>query len=234
MPVSTEHVEELLELVWTAGEDGLAPVERNRLPKRLVCFEPHPIEPDGDEEQGTIDLMLAKGFLSAEGLKISLTAEGWLKAQEVVRRHRLSEVLLVGVFEVSDSSVEVTACKAEHILNDEVTDAVCTFLGHPPSCPHGRPIPKGACCRAAIPAAEPVIIPLSQLKIGEGARVAFIHTRRHEYLNRLYAVGLVPGATLRLRRLLPALLVQIGETELALDSHAGGEIFVRRRLKAAK
>ncbi|HMC30259.1 MAG TPA: iron dependent repressor, metal binding and dimerization domain protein, partial [Candidatus Angelobacter sp.] len=29
------------------------------------------------------------------------------------------------------------------------TDRICTFLGHPRTCPHGSPIPAGPCCIAA-------------------------------------------------------------------------------------
>ena len=30
----------------------------------------------------------------------------------------------------------------EHVLSPLVNDAVCAFLGHPPTCPHGGPIPQ--------------------------------------------------------------------------------------------
>ena len=34
----------------------------------------------------------------------------------------------------------------EHILSPEATDRICSFLGHPRTCPHGSPIPAGQCC----------------------------------------------------------------------------------------
>jgi Mn-dependent DtxR family transcriptional regulator len=34
-------------------------------------------------------------------------------------------------------------------LSPEATDKICTFLGHPRSCPHGAPIPPGPCCGGA-------------------------------------------------------------------------------------
>jgi len=42
--------------------------------------------------------------------------------------------------------VEEQACRFEHILSPEATDRICAFLGHPRACPHGAPIPPGACC----------------------------------------------------------------------------------------
>jgi len=46
----------------------------------------------------------------------------------------------------SESEIEQQACKFEHILSPEATDKICTFLGHPRTCPHGAPIPPGVCC----------------------------------------------------------------------------------------
>ena len=51
--------------------------------------------------------------------------------------------------EDSEAVIEEQACKFEHILSAEATERICSFLGHPKTCPHGAPIPPGACCRAA-------------------------------------------------------------------------------------
>src|SRR3989338_381887 len=123
--------------------------------------------------------------------------------------------------------MESTACQVEHILNTEVTEAVCAFLGHPPSCPHGRAIPSGHCCEQATATIEPLIVPLARLPPGGGGGGGG-GGGRHASLRRLGAMGLVPGRRLRLRQSRPALVVQVGETELALDAHAGREILVRR------
>ena len=228
MSIHREAIEELLELCWTASEDGLVPLNRDWLPTQLLCFLPHPIAPDGSAQQDTIEAMIQQGLLLTDGRQIRLSPTGAQAAQVIVRCHRLTEVLLHNVLDVSEASVESTACQVEHILNPEVTDAVCTFLGHPPSCPHGRTIPRGRCCEVAAALVEPLIVPLDRLEIGEVAAVAFIHTPRRAYLQRLHAFGLLPGRHLRLRQRQPALVIQVGETELALDHHAAQEIFVRR------
>ena len=78
---------------------------------------------------------------------IEYTDRGYQRARDVVRRHRLAERLFVQTFKVGDEAeVEQQACKFEHILSPEATDAICTFLGHPASCPHGSAIPEGECC----------------------------------------------------------------------------------------
>jgi len=234
MTAHKEQMEEMLELCWTAAEDKLIPLDRDRLPTQLLCFLPHPIEPNGTLPQETIEAMLQQGLLLANGRRIQLSPAGTQHAQEVVRRHRVAEVLLHSVLQVSEESMESTACQVEHILNAEVTEAVCTFLGHPPSCPHGRAIPRGHCCEQAVRVVEPLIVPMAQLAVGEEATVVFVHTKRHAYLQRLSVLGIAPGRLLRLRQTRPALVVQIGETELALDSQAGQEIFVRRAKGASR
>jgi putative ABC transport system ATP-binding protein len=81
---------------------------------------------------------------------IYFTEKGRRRAEDVIRRHRLAEVLFIKTFQVADETeVEEQACKFEHILSAEATDRICIFLGHPLACPHGSPIPRGACCAAA-------------------------------------------------------------------------------------
>ena len=77
----------------------------------------------------------------------NFTPAGELRARNVIRRHRLAERLFMDVLSIRDEAeIESSACKFEHILSPDVTDRICTLLGHPGACPHGSPIPKGPCC----------------------------------------------------------------------------------------
>lgn len=226
-----ESLEELLELLWTAAEDGLTPLDRGQLPASLRCFVPHPIDAEGGDVQASIEEAIGRGLLDVSaGGRIQLSALGRTQAEPVIRRHRLAENLLAGVLELSEGDMESTACQMEHILSAEVTDAVCAFLGHPPACPHDRLIPRGPCCAASRNQVEPLIIPAAQLAVGDAGRVAFIHTRRPQYRRRLSQMGLVPGTIIRIRQRRPTLVLQVGHTDLALDRQAGEEIFVRRSI----
>ncbi len=81
---------------------------------------------------------------------IYFTEKGRKRAEDVIRRHRLAEQLFTHTFQVADEKeVAEQACKFEHILSPEATDRICTFLGHPRTCPHGSPIPAGPCCLAS-------------------------------------------------------------------------------------
>jgi hypothetical protein len=41
------------------------------------------------------------------------------------------------------SEVEKSACEFEHLVADEITDSICTLLGHPKTCPHGWELLRG-------------------------------------------------------------------------------------------
>jgi putative ABC transport system ATP-binding protein len=87
------------------------------------------------------------GLVNISGWEVTFTPAGEERARNVIRRHRLAERLFTDVLSLSDElSVETNACQFEHILSAELTDRICTFLGHPTTCPHGSPIPPGPCC----------------------------------------------------------------------------------------
>ncbi len=92
--------------------------------------------------------MAQLGFVTVNGWTVEFTAKGEERGRSVIRRHRLAERLFTDVLALQDElSVESNACQFEHILSEELTDKICTFLGHPSTCPHGSPIPPGLCCQ---------------------------------------------------------------------------------------
>jgi putative ABC transport system ATP-binding protein len=87
------------------------------------------------------------GLVKVEENGEHFTPAGEERARNVIRRHRLAERLFRDVLSIHDEvEIESSACKFEHILSPDVTDRICTLLGHPDACPHGSPIPKGECC----------------------------------------------------------------------------------------
>lgn len=212
--------EEILEQVFLMEEEGLPPA-REGLIRRLKLADP---------EQALAGAVAA-GLIASPATAdrpLALTDAGRIRARLIVRRHRLAERLLHDVLAVSSSSYESSACDFEHVLDDEVTRGICTLLGHPAQCPHGKPIPPGDCCARGETTVAPLILPLAELKVGEEARVAYIATRDHHRLDRLGALGVLPGTRLRLHQRRPAFIIFLGETQLALDREVAGEIFVRR------
>jgi putative ABC transport system ATP-binding protein len=94
-----------------------------------------------------VNTMTEIGLLRMENGEPEFTPKGEQRARDVIRRHRLAERLFMDVLSIHDEEeIEASACKFEHILSPEVTDRMCSLLGHPKACPHGSPIPRGACC----------------------------------------------------------------------------------------
>jgi DtxR family Mn-dependent transcriptional regulator len=100
-----------------------------------------------DAEQDILSAMTADGLIDDSGGSLTLTDTGHARARQIVRLHRLAERLLEDVLDLNRSTAEEGACKFEHCLNTDVADSICTLLGHPTTCPHGKPIPPGDCCR---------------------------------------------------------------------------------------
>jgi DtxR family Mn-dependent transcriptional regulator len=87
------------------------------------------------------------GLLSPNGRLCEFAPAGEKRASDIIRRHRLAELLFSETLELhNEAELQAQACKFEHILSPEATARICSFLGHPETCPHGSPIPRGECC----------------------------------------------------------------------------------------
>jgi len=207
--------EEILELLWTMREMG-----KIHIAEILQASE--------DEECARLLAEMERdGWISVREGKVGFLEEGEKRAEEIIRRHRLAERLFSEVFEIEESYMESSACQFEHILSHKVLDSVCTFLGHPPICPHGKPIPRGACCARFKREVVPLVRPLSDLKMGEEGRVVFMTPKSRTRLERLSALGLIPGSIVKLAQKRPSFVLEIGETALALDEEIVREIYVK-------
>jgi DtxR family Mn-dependent transcriptional regulator len=211
-----DRVDELLELIWTLREEGVT--DLNRLLESTQDLEARSI----------LRKMIKDDLFEIEGNRMILKERGEEKAREIIRRHRLTERLLYEIFEISEEEVEEEACKLEHILSPGVTESVCTFLGHPPTCIHGKPIPRGECCAKFKKEMKPLVTPLEELGLGEEGRIVFIAPKSHQRLDRLSTLGIVPGSVLRMHQKNPSYVLQIGETTLALDRDIVKNIYVKK------
>jgi len=177
---------------------------------------------------GDIESLAADGFLEQDGDRVRLTGKGREIAEQVARRHRLTEMLLFTWLGIDLDLASEIGCRVEHGVREELLDGVCTLLGHPATCPHGRPIPPGPCCREGRTTVESQIVPLTALKPGERGRVVYIKPRDHHRLHRLSSIGLNPGVMVELHQRRPAFCLRFEETELALDRQVAEDIQVSR------
>ncbi len=210
------NLEEVLELMWTMEEDS-GRVGRDSLLKRM--------EPPLAEDH--LKTLIHEGYVKEKDTRIEFTDKGKAVAKLIIRRHRLAERLLSDVLEVKGETMDSSACKFEHFLDEEVTASICALLGHPVSCPHGKAIPPGDCCEKASKEIRPVVMPLTELRAGDKAKVSYIVTKYHERLDRLSSMGLLPGVQIRLHQRQPTFVIQMGETQIAFDNAIARDIYVR-------
>lgn len=208
---------EILEALWTLEEHGAASLADVR---RIAHT---------DVTDELLQQMVADGLMAFAGEdQVRLTPQGRQEAARIIRRHRLAERLLCDVLGVTVEESEDAACEFEHLLAEGVTAAICTLLGHPRQCPHGRAIPEGACCRQAREQVSAIVVPCTRLTIGEQGRIAYISARAHPRWLRLAALGVTPGAPIKLLQKWPSYVIQCEETEIALEEDIAREIHVWR------
>jgi len=208
--------DELLEALWTLRED-----------REMTLSALAGLTGRGDIGR-EVEGLVVGGWVVQEGDIIKYTGPGEERAAGIIRRHRLAERLIHEVMEIDVEATEAEACSFEHTLGSQVTDSICTLLGHPPTCPHGKPIPRGACCSRLTLDLVPLIARLSDLAPGEDAVVSFITPRFSSRYQQLSSLGLIPGSPIKLLQNSPAHVVRVGETEMALDGEIAREIFVKR------
>jgi len=144
--VSTDdeiRFDHLLEQIWIFGEEG----------KPAQAANLHATGPAGklpvvsDEPAARVlSRMSDLRLVELQNGEVQLTPVGSQRARGVIRRHRLAERLFKDTFSIDDTEAHTQACKFEHIISPELDQRICTFLGHPKTCPHGNPIPPGDCC----------------------------------------------------------------------------------------
>jgi DtxR family Mn-dependent transcriptional regulator len=180
-----------------------------------------------DFDANIIDELSYDGLveLSQERDRISLTKDGEDYARRLVRSHRLAERL---VYDVLGGEFESGACEFEHTVIPEIVDSICILLGHPRECPHGMPIPEGECCRYSARIARSSVVPLTELKIGQSARVAYLNCKADQQLHKMDSLHIRPGVVVQLHQRYPTCVIECADTNIALDEQAASNICVWR------
>ena len=213
-----DPIDELLERVWILVESGQVVSADGILS----------LDTESLIDKEMIEEAVRDGFLEQRDGIFEFTQSGRERGESIIRRHRLAERLLMDVLNMEKIGIESDACRFEHFLSPEVTDRICTLLGHPRKCPHGKDIPLGTCCRKAEDKVESAVIPLSELSAGGSGRVLYISTQSHQRLDRLTSMGIFPGRVVKVHQREPLFVVFLDQTQLALDREIVREIFVLR------
>jgi DtxR family Mn-dependent transcriptional regulator len=100
------------------------------------------------------------------------------------------------------------------------------MLNHPDTCPHGKPIPPGECCLTARRSGDLGVRPLTELKPGQEGEIAYIRTADEKKMQKLVAMGVLPGCRIRLMQSFPSFIFRVGYSEFAVDAGMAREIAV--------
>jgi len=217
---AAEQGDEVLEQIWEAFEAARAKDGRDH---DEVAFAAE----DAETREG-LERLIADGLVSlTDRARVRLSETGREAAIKLIRRHRLAERLLVDVLDLTGEIIEEYACRVEHLVHQGLEDGICTLLGHPEVCPHGKPIPPGACCRAAKHEVGQLVVKLVEMRPGQRGSIAYLNASDQTRLQKLLAMGILPGAELELKRRTPSFVFQVGYSQFAVDEHVASAVFVR-------
>lgn len=218
MPNPGEHhpaFEEYCECIFEMHEDNLDVIQA-RIAERLQVSRPSVSE--------MIKRMTEEGLVVVAGGRISLTATGEELGQVVVRRHRIAERFMTDILGLSWAMAHREAGRWEHVMSNEVEEAMRQRLGNPTTCPHGNPIPGSGYT-------PPDSIALVTVQTGQSFTVLRIPEELEfapGMLEFLEETNLMPGMIGTVRSFLGdgKMTISINGSEIVIESFATERILV--------
>ena len=159
----------------------------------------------------TVHRMERDGLVAIDNKKvIRLTRRGLELAENVARRHRLSERFLTDILGLGWAEAHEEAHRFEHGVSPRVEERIFAILNNPKTCPHGSPIPgTGA-------KLDPNLVPMASLAPGDKATVRFISEELEEDLELLRYLeqgNVKPGREITVQEMVPSTGVVIIDTD---------------------
>ncbi|UCD91608.1 MAG: metal-dependent transcriptional regulator [Methanobacteriota archaeon] len=230
-----ERVEEYLEALYKLTEDG-SPAKTNELASELN------LSPSSVTEM--LKKLQKKRFIKYKPYHgATLTRKGRREGKRVTRRHRILERFLHDVLKIKKKDVHEQACEMEHVISDEVEEALCKFMSHPEECPDDqKPIPP--CDKDVVSCVECIeeekkhrlreseLVPLVNMKNGEEGIIKFLRGGRG-MVRRLADMGLTRDTRIKVNRSAPfrgPIEIRVRGTRLALGRGVANRIFVQKKV----
>ncbi len=132
------------------------------------------------QKQGLVDLGADK--------RIRLTRRGLAGGEDIARRHRLAEWLVVRLLGMDLHLAHIEAHQLEHGMSPELEAKLMERLGHPPKSPFGRPIPG-----SGQPKVPPHALTLDQAALNTAYVVERVPEEDSQLLRFLDESSLIPG-----------------------------------------
>ena len=130
---------------------------------------------------------------------IRLTEAGRQAAHAIVRRHMLTEWLLLKILKVPFLQIHAEAHHIEHAISNTIEERLQDVLGTPQTCPHGNPLPG----YEAVTKGWPALIDFS---IGDEVIIRRIHEfaeDNQDLLKFLFENKVMPGSKVTIVEALP-------------------------------
>ena len=178
-------VEDYLKAIYDLERDE-HPASTNDIAERLA-ISPASVS-------GMMRRLAEQGLITHEPYRgVRLTKDGRRAALRTLRRHRILECYLTEVLGYPWDRVHDEAEQLEHAASEELIERMAEALGNPLHDPHGAPIPS----REGVVEETPRRA-LTDVAVGERARVRQVMDDDGERLRYLAELGIRPGSIIRL------------------------------------
>jgi DtxR family Mn-dependent transcriptional regulator len=167
----------------------------------------------------------AEGLVAESTGAVRLTAEGREVAESVMRRHRLAERFLSDLLRLPWVKVHEEAAVWEHVISDDVEQALLDVMDTPQTCPHGNPIPGTGYV-------SPPVKPVADMEVGERRplmRMSEELEMDSEMMAFLDEAGMRPGAEIEAVGRTPREVITVragGSEAVGLGPFAADRLFV--------
>jgi DtxR family transcriptional regulator, Mn-dependent transcriptional regulator len=155
-----------------------------------------------------------------------LTEAGIVRAEKVVRKHRLIERFLTDFMGYTAAESHVHADELGDTFSEDMVERINERLGRPDRCPHGWPVDP-----EFEQSENRELAALSELEPGTTAEIVRLAEHDGDLLHWFYAEGFVPGTRVELREAQPAagqLKVALNGSERAIAERAAAGLYVRK------
>ena len=157
----------------------------------------------------TVRRMERDGLVEIDRKKvIRLKPKGLKLAENIARRHRVSERFLTDILGLGWAEAHEEAHRFEHGVSPRVEERIFAILNEPTTCPHGSPIP-GTGTKL-----DPNLVPMDRLQRGQTATVRYISEDLQgdlELLRYLERGKITPDQEITIQELVPSTGVVIIE-----------------------
>jgi DtxR family Mn-dependent transcriptional regulator len=150
------------------------------------------LEISRDEAARLLARLEALEMIISQHNGFGLTPEGRSYALRIIRVHRLWERYFADETGMAETEWHTEAEKREHDTTPEEAEALAMQIGNPPHDPHGDPIPTS---NGELPPHKGK--PLTDLAVGELARIIHLEDEPEIIYAQLVAQGLYPGMQIR-------------------------------------